>query len=391
MSSIRADTPWQRLPWLTPLGLALSLAALIGFQRILGSGIEPPPPPAPIEVGIIETPPPPAPPAPTSPAPAPTPAQPIAPQRPSPPAELAPRQEQSAAQQPPKPVPPAAVAPPEKPPTVPPQPRTIESKMQEVSRRPSGMATEPLNRSATLSKEERQRLDEAYHVGQNDENNPVEATEGPRRAAASKRIPPLTKEQWALLDKIYHVGGGGENASIEAQRGPLRAAASKRLPPLTKAQWAALDEIYHVARGTDGNPVEADEAGRRGAISFMTAIATPNPVTNDPSRPASMVAHSGMAAQVVQQPMPSIPPDLRLPAGVVVAVARFQVGADGAAIVSLTGPTSEPKLNELLLAALRKWRFTPAFQYGSAVASTVEVKLTISVPGDQGAGSPTSK
>ena len=391
MSSIRTDTPWQRLPWLTPLGLALSLAALIGFQRILDSGIEAPSPPAPIEVGVIETPPPPSPSAPTSPAPAPAPAQPIASQPPSPPAELAPRQEQSAAQPTPKPVPPAPVAPPEKPPAAPQQAQTIQSKMQEVSRRPSGMATEPLNRSAALSKEERQRLDETYHVGQNDENNPVEATEGPRRAAASKRIPPLTKEQWALLDKIYHVGGGGENSSIEAQRGPLRAAASKRLPPLTKAQWAALDEIYHVGRGTDGNLVEADEAGRRGATSFMTAFAASNPVTTDPTKPASMVSHAGMAAQAVQQPMPSIPPDLRLPAGVVVAVARFQVGADGSTTVDLTGPTPEPKLNDLLLAALRKWRFTPAFQYGSAVASTVEVKLTISVPGDQGAGSPTSR
>jgi outer membrane biosynthesis protein TonB len=391
LSSIRADAPWQRLPWLTPLALALSLAALIGFQRILGSDIETPAPPAPIEVGVIETPAPPTPSAPTSPAPTPAPAQPVTPQQPSPPAELSPRQEQPAAQLAPKPVPPAAIVPPEKPPAVPPQPRTIESKMQEVSRRPSGMTTEPLNRSATLSKEERQRLDETYHVGQNDENNPVEATEGPRRAAASKRLPPLTKQQWAILDKIYHVGAGGENNSIEPQVGPLRAAASKRLPPLTKAQWAALDEIYHVGRGTDGNLVEADEAGRRGAISFMTAFATPNPVTTDPTKPSSMVSHSGMAAQAVQQPMPSIPPDLRLPAGVVVAVARFQVGADGAATVALTGPTSEPKLNDLLLATFRKWRFTPAFQYGSAVASTVEVKLTISVPGDQGAGSPTSR
>jgi len=383
LSSIRADSPWRRLPWLTPLGLVLSLAALVGFQRILYSGIEAPAPPAPVEVGVIETPPPAQPATPTSTAPAPAPVQPIAPLQPIPQAEPTPRQEQPVAQAPPKPVPPAAVAPPEKPPAAPPQRRTVESKTQEVSRRPSGMTTEPLDRSAALSKEEKRRLDETYHVGQNNENTPVEATEGPRRAAASKRIPPLTKAQWALLDKIYHVGGGGENTSIEAQRGPLRAAASKRLPPLTKAQWAALDEIYHAGRGTDGNLVEADEAGRRGAISFMTAFAAPNPTVTDPTKPASMVSHAGMAAQAVQQPMPSIPPDLRLPAGVVVAVARFQVSADGSATVDLTGPTPAPKLNDLLLATLRTWRFTPAYQYGSAVASTVQVTLTITVPAEQ--------
>ena len=70
---------------------------------------------------------------------------------------------------------------------------------------------------------------------------------------------------------------------------------------------------------------------------------------------------------------------LSLPAGELVAVARFQVAADGATTVDLTGPTTEPKLNDLLLATLRRWRFAPAYQSGRAVDSTLELRLTISV------------
>jgi protein TonB len=77
--------------------------------------------------------------------------------------------------------------------------------------------------------------------------------------------------------------------------------------------------------------------------------------------------------------MPEIPADLILDAGEIVVVARFLVAADGVAQVELTGPTPEAKLNEVLLAALQKWRFTPAFRDGRAVESTVEARLEISL------------
>ena len=62
-----------------------------------------------------------------------------------------------------------------------------------------------------------------------------------------------------------------------------------------------------------------------------------------------------------------------------VAVARFQVAADGAAQVALIEPTSDPDLNRALLDSLKRWRFFPGMQDGKPVASTVEIRIPISV------------
>jgi len=62
-----------------------------------------------------------------------------------------------------------------------------------------------------------------------------------------------------------------------------------------------------------------------------------------------------------------------------VARARFAVAADGSAEVELIEPTSEPLLNRLLLAALKRWRFFPALEQGKPVPSTLELRIPISV------------
>jgi len=62
-----------------------------------------------------------------------------------------------------------------------------------------------------------------------------------------------------------------------------------------------------------------------------------------------------------------------------VAVARFSVAASGAAEVDLVEPTSDPDLNRVLVESLKRWRFFPAMQDGKPVASTVDVRIPISV------------
>jgi protein TonB len=60
-------------------------------------------------------------------------------------------------------------------------------------------------------------------------------------------------------------------------------------------------------------------------------------------------------------------------------MARFRVGADGGAEVELVEPTSDPDLNRVLLESLRRWRFFPAMQGGKPVASTIDIRIPISV------------
>jgi hypothetical protein len=98
----------------------------------------------------------------------------------------------------------------------------------------------------------------------------------------------------------------------------------------------------------------------------------------DYSRNPAFVPHNDMAARPTLEPLPRLPAGMAPSDGVLVATARFQIGADGSSIVDLKQGTSNPALDRLLLAALEKWSFTPAFQNGQAVASTVDVKLTIS-------------
>jgi protein TonB len=84
-------------------------------------------------------------------------------------------------------------------------------------------------------------------------------------------------------------------------------------------------------------------------------------------------------ARAISQPLPDIPEALRHRSIEIVAVARFKVAANGSAQVELTGPTADSDLNRALLESLRRWRFFPAMQDGKPVASTVEIRIPISV------------
>jgi len=86
-----------------------------------------------------------------------------------------------------------------------------------------------------------------------------------------------------------------------------------------------------------------------------------------------------MGARAVYKPMPEIPDALRRRSLELVALARFKVAADGSAQVELIEPTSEPDLNRALLDALKRWRFFPAMQDGKAVASSVDIRIPVSV------------
>ena len=86
-----------------------------------------------------------------------------------------------------------------------------------------------------------------------------------------------------------------------------------------------------------------------------------------------------MGARALYQPLPEIPDALRRRSIDAVALARFRVAADGSAQVELIEPTSDPDLNRALLDSLKRWRFSPAMQNGQPVASSVDIRIPVSV------------
>jgi len=85
------------------------------------------------------------------------------------------------------------------------------------------------------------------------------------------------------------------------------------------------------------------------------------------------------AAHAILQPLPVLPDDLREDAYQTVAMARFAIHVDGSVDVDLVRPTQNPRLNQLLLEALRKWRFFPAMKDGRPVASSQDIRVHFNV------------
>ena len=111
------------------------------------------------------------------------------------------------------------------------------------------------------------------------------------------------------------------------------------------------------------------------AQSAPPLVPTPGPATGT----SQSAGTTNMGARAIVRPLPQIPDELREDAFNAVAVARFQIAADGSATFGLIGPTPNARLNRLLLDKLKEWRFFPAMREGKAVASTQDVRINLEV------------
>jgi periplasmic protein TonB len=93
---------------------------------------------------------------------------------------------------------------------------------------------------------------------------------------------------------------------------------------------------------------------------------------------SGMGSDSG-GARAIYSPVPKIPDDLREVAFEAVAVAHFLVSYDGKVKVNLAKPTSDSRLNQILLSTLEQWRFFPAMRGGVAIDSEFDVRIPITV------------
>jgi protein TonB len=104
---------------------------------------------------------------------------------------------------------------------------------------------------------------------------------------------------------------------------------------------------------------------------------TPGPSSEE--KPGTTTSSSDTGAHALAQPLPEIPDDLRDATYQTVATARFMIHADGSVDVELIKPTPNPRLNQILLEALRKWRFFPAMQAGHPVESRQDIRVHFNV------------
>jgi periplasmic protein TonB len=91
------------------------------------------------------------------------------------------------------------------------------------------------------------------------------------------------------------------------------------------------------------------------------------------------IGNDASGARAIYAPTPVIPDDLRDNVYKAIAIAHFRVAPDGTVDVTLSQPTLNPRLNQILLATLREWKFFPAMKDGIAINSEFDVRIPITV------------
>jgi periplasmic protein TonB len=147
--------------------------------------------------------------------------------------------------------------------------------------------------------------------------------------------------------------------------------------PKAKPHVARPVPIHHTAKplpevppspsGTASKAAEAPAASGAG-VAGGTGVGSGAGLGSDSS-----------GARAIFAPTPEIPDDIRADAFSGVAFAHFKVSYSGDVQVSLTQPTTSPRLNEILLDTLKQWRFFPAMKNGVAVDSEFDVRIPITV------------
>jgi len=91
------------------------------------------------------------------------------------------------------------------------------------------------------------------------------------------------------------------------------------------------------------------------------------------------LGNDSAGARAIYAPTPIIPDDLREDTYETVAIAHFKVSYEGNVEVFLTTPTSNARLNQILIDTLEQWRFSPAMKNGVAIDSEFDVRIPVTV------------
>lgn len=165
---------------------------------------------------------------------------------------------------------------------------------------------------------------------------------------------PVVTEPPSPFGTAKHVEHPEPVAPPVASRGPTSGATERR--------GGATSEGGGSGRGTGGG------TGSGSGVGSGTGSGSGSGIGSDSS-----------GARALYAPTPEIPDDLREGTFSTVAVAQFKVSPEGEVEVTLIQPTSNPRLNRILLDTLKEWKFAPAMKDGIAIASQFEVRIPIAV------------
>jgi periplasmic protein TonB len=173
-------------------------------------------------------------------------------------------------------------------------------------------------------------------------------------------------------------------AGLQGGAAPARAAQPKREPARKPAP-----AVHHRTVKAEPSPAPtAAENAPSSSVGGSSSSAAVGPAGGTPEGGVpggtgigggAGVGNDSAGARAIYAPLPKIPDELREYDFKSVAVARFKVSPGGTVTVALITPTPDPRLNEILLATLRQWRFFPAMRDGEAVASEFDVRIPIVV------------
>ncbi|MGF6299169.1 MULTISPECIES: energy transducer TonB [Paraburkholderia] len=159
-------------------------------------------------------------------------------------------------------------------------------------------------------------------------------------------------------------------------RTPSRTSAHRAVPPAPTRPQALTTPAAAAPPAPVASPAQRPSQDERAEQPAATGL----PQTSEEHAAApSGAATSNTAARSISQPLPTLPDDLREQAYQTIATARFTIHADGSVNVELVHATPNPRLNQLLLDTLRRWRFFPALRDGQPVDSTRDIRVHFNV------------
>lgn len=190
-------------------------------------------------------------------------------------------------------------------------------------------------------------------------------------------VPPVPPVSEAVQASTQHEDAPGT---------PHRNPASSHVSPLAHRgavpnPHRAIRPLPFEARATHATlPEQHDAPAPATPVAKDAPPASVATAASSEARPAADSSASiNQQARLLAQPLPELPDDLREEGYQATAVARFAVHADGSFDVELVKPTQIPRLNQILLATLRQWRFFPAMEDGHPVESHQDVRVHFNV------------
>src|SRR5271154_995596 len=200
-----------------------------------------------------------------------------------------------------------------------------------------------------------------------------------RTAVPQEEPAPIQAQLVEIPKEIGGLQGNGGALHPTAPAIPHPKAAPKPHPVSHLKKAAPLPPVIRSPFGTEKSTSAPSVEAPAGASTGSASESEEGAGEDSGEGAGGGIGSDPVGARAIYAPTPVIPDDLPEDVIQTEAVARFNVSFDGISEVTLEKPTSNPRLNQVLLDTLKQWKFFPAVKNGVAIPSTFEVRIPISV------------